>query len=133
MHDEAAVDVQDPLAHVDVLLQEEPDVVGRFQEENVGGVGDEHLVKDITAVSVCTQQSKGDNDKPLVYLQCRLNSSWNAVFQQFTVYSLVQSLVGIKHKETEISFEFIHRLVAISFKTDSDQVNNFFYCKILRK
>lgn len=58
MHDEAAVDVQDPLAHVDVLLQEETDVVGRFQEENVGGVGDEHLIENAISVSVSTMQSK---------------------------------------------------------------------------
>lgn len=55
MHDEAAVDVQDPLAHVDVLLQEEPDIVGRFQEENVGGVGDERLTRRATSFTVCPQ------------------------------------------------------------------------------
>lgn len=114
MHDEAAVDVQDPLAHVHVLLQEEPDVIGRFQEENVGGVGDEYLTKNATSVSVSAKHSKGDNDKSLVYLQCRLYSSWNAVFQQLTVYSLVQSLFGIKHQKRETSFEFIHRSVPIS-------------------
>lgn len=52
MHDEAAVDVQDPLAHVDVLLQEELDVVGRLQEENVGGVSDEHLARKTTPFTV---------------------------------------------------------------------------------
>lgn len=68
MHDEAAVDVQDPFTHVDVLLQEEPDVVGRFQEEDVGGVSDEHLTTNTTSFSVSTKHSKGDNDKSLVYL-----------------------------------------------------------------
>lgn len=43
MHDKAAVDVQDSLAHVDVLLQKDLDVVGWFQQENVGGVGDKYL------------------------------------------------------------------------------------------
>lgn len=100
MHDEAAIDVQDPLAHVDMLLQEEPDVVGRFQEENVGGVGDEHLRENTIWVSVSTKLSKGDNDKTRVYLQCRLYTSCNAVFQQFTIYRPVQSLVGNKKKKS---------------------------------
>lgn len=43
MHDEAAVDVQDALAHVDVLLQKDLDVVGWLQQEHVGGVGDKYL------------------------------------------------------------------------------------------
>lgn len=43
MHDKTPVDIQDSLAHVHVLLQKDLDVVGRFQEENIGGVGDENL------------------------------------------------------------------------------------------
>lgn len=45
MHDEAPVDVQDSLAHVYMLLQKELDVIGWFQEENVGRVGDEYLIR----------------------------------------------------------------------------------------
>lgn len=45
MHDKAAVDVQDSLAHVDVLLQKDLDVIGWFQEENIRGVGDKGLEK----------------------------------------------------------------------------------------
>lgn len=43
MHNKAPVDVQDSLAHVYVLLQKDLDVIGWFQEENIGGVGDEYL------------------------------------------------------------------------------------------
>lgn len=40
----------------------------------------------------------------MVYLQCSLHSGWNAVLQKFTVYGLVESLVRVKYKETEINF-----------------------------
>lgn len=43
MHDKTPVDIQDSLAHVYMLLQKDLDVVGWFQEENIGGVGDENL------------------------------------------------------------------------------------------
>lgn len=43
MHDKAAVDVQHSLAHIDMLLQKDLNVVGWFQQENVRGVGDKQL------------------------------------------------------------------------------------------
>lgn len=43
MHDKAPVDIQDSLAHVYMLLQKDLDVIGWFQEEDIGGVGDENL------------------------------------------------------------------------------------------
>lgn len=43
MHDKAAVDVQDSLAHVDMLLQKDLDIICWLQQENVRGVGDKYL------------------------------------------------------------------------------------------
>lgn len=43
VHDQTPVNVQDPLAHVDVLLQEKLYVVGWLQKEHIAGVGDENL------------------------------------------------------------------------------------------
>lgn len=55
----------------------------------------------------------------MVYLQCSLHSGWNAVLQKFTVYGLVESLVRVKYKETEITFNnflIIHSLVSVTFQ-----------------
>lgn len=45
MHDEAAIDVQDSLAHVNMLLQKDLDVIRWFQQENIGRVSDKYLKK----------------------------------------------------------------------------------------
>lgn len=50
VHDEAAVDVQDSLAHVNMLLQKDLDVISRFQQENIGRVSDKYLKK-ITTIN----------------------------------------------------------------------------------
>lgn len=108
MHDEAPVDVQDSLAHVYMLLQKGLDVIGWFQEENVGGVGDEYLMRRQHNL-ICNMFTMVAQVKikafwfffcDFVYLQCSLYSSMNTVLQQFTVYSLVHSLIGIKYTET---------------------------------
>ena len=43
MHDQAAVDVEHALAHVNMFLQQHLQLVRWLQQEHVGGVGDEHL------------------------------------------------------------------------------------------
>lgn len=43
MHDKTPVDVENPLAHVYMLFQKDLDIIGGFHQENIGGVGDEHL------------------------------------------------------------------------------------------
>lgn len=43
MHDQAAVDVEDSLAHVNMFLQQHLQLVGWFQQKHIGRVGDKHL------------------------------------------------------------------------------------------
>lgn len=46
MHDQAAVDIEDTLAHINMLFQENLHIVGWLQEEDVGRVGDKDLQVD---------------------------------------------------------------------------------------